>query len=108
MSPVRLSAVLTALLVGMIVPVAADDAHTITQIGRAFHPRETTIARGETLTFINRDDYIHQIYVKSSSMSFDSDEQPPGQNVSVTFPASGIFEVRCHIHPKMSLIVTVR
>jgi plastocyanin len=41
-------------------------------------------------------------------MSFDSDEQPPGQNVSVTFPASGIFEVRCHIHPKMSLIVTVR
>jgi hypothetical protein len=41
-------------------------------------------------------------------MSFDSDEQPPGQNVTLRFPVTGTFEVRCHIHPKMDLVVHVR
>ena len=84
---------------------SAQTSLTIVQMGRAFHPSEITIARGETLTFSNRDDFIHQIYIKSDSMTFDSNEQPPGQNVLLLFPAAGTFEVRCHIHPRMSLIV---
>ena len=86
----------------------ADDSHTIVQMSRSFHPGEITISHGEPLTFSNRDDFIHQIYVKSDSMSFDSNEQPPGQTVSVSFPTAGTFEVRCHIHPKMSLTVHVK
>lgn len=83
----------------------ADDGHTIVQQGRAFRPGEVTINHGDTLTFANQDEFIHQIYVKSDAMSFDSDEQPPGQSVQLKFPASGTFEVRCHIHPKMLLTV---
>jgi plastocyanin len=86
----------------------ADDAHTIVQNGRAFHPLEVTIAHGETLQFNNQDEFIHQIYVDSPAMTFDSAEQPPGQVVSVTFPQAGDFPVRCHIHPKMKLIVHVK
>ena len=86
----------------------ADDAHRIIQSGRAFHPLEVTIARGQALTFVNQDEFIHQIYVKSDQMNFDSDEQPPGQNVTVGFPTAGTFEVHCHIHPKMGLIVHVK
>jgi plastocyanin len=86
----------------------AEDSRAIVQMGRAFHPGETTIARGETLIFSNHDDFIHQIYVASNAMSFDSAEQSPGQNVEVTFPATGTFEVRCHIHPKMRLVVHVK
>jgi plastocyanin len=86
----------------------ADDSHMIVQMSRAFHPGEVTILRGEALVFSNRDDFIHQIYVKSDSMSFDSDEQPPGQNVSVSFPANGTFAVRCRIHPRMNLTVHVK
>jgi len=88
--------------------VHADDLHVVAQTGRMFHPGEISIRPGEWLTISNRDDFIHQIYVKSDAMNFDSDEQPPGQNVSVNFPAAGSFEVRCHIHPKMSLTVHVR
>ena len=40
-------------------------------------------------------------------MSFDSDEQPPGQAIEVNFPRVGTFPVRCHIHPKMLLVVHV-
>ena len=108
MNPLRLAAILAVVLAGAVTAASADDPHAIVQRGRAFHPGETTIEHGETLVFSNRDDFLHQIYVKSNFMSFDSDEQPPGQNVSVYFPVAGTFEVRCHIHPKMSLIVNVR
>ena len=80
----------------------------IVQIGRAFDPLEVTINHGDTLTFANRDEFIHQIFVKSDAMTFDSDEQSPGQDVQLKFPASGTFQVRCHIHPKMMLTVHVK
>ena len=87
---------------------AADEAHTIVQKGRAFHPGEVTINRGESLVFTNADDFIHQIYAQGSGFSFDSDEKNPGETITETFTASGTFEVHCHIHPKMKLIVHVR
>jgi plastocyanin len=86
----------------------ADDSNTIIQNGRAFHPGEITINAGQTLTFSNRDAFIHQIYVVGTPPLYDSDEQPPGQDIQVTFPTSGTFEVHCHIHPKMLLIVHVK
>lgn len=102
------AAALAALLATLAVAASADDGHTIVQNGRAFHPGEVTIGHGDTLTFANRDEFIHQIYVKSDQMNFDSDEQPPGQDVPLRFPTAGTFEVHCHIHPKMALIVHVR
>jgi plastocyanin len=99
-------ALIPALFFGSI--ALADDSHTIVQQGRAFHPGEVTINHGDALTFANQDEFIHQIYVKSDAMSFDSDEQPPGQAVQLKFPAAGTFEVKCHIHPKMLLTVHVK
>jgi plastocyanin len=85
-----------------------DDAHTIIQNGRAFHPVEITINHGESLSFSNQDDFIHQIYVDSPGFDYDSEEQPPGETLSIPFPAAGTFPVRCHIHPKMLLTVHVK
>lgn len=83
----------------------ADDAHTVVQQGRTFRPGEITINKGEALTFTNKDEFIHQIYVQGL---FDTDEKAPGQNITETFSEAGTFEVRCHIHPKMKLIVHVK
>jgi plastocyanin len=82
--------------------------HDIAQKGRAFSASSVDIARGDTLRFNNEDDFLHQIYVAAPNMSFESNEQPPGELVSVTFPNAGRYEVHCHIHPKMSLIVNVK
>jgi plastocyanin len=82
-----------------------EDAHTVVQQGRAFHPGEITINRGDTLTFTNNDEFIHQVYVAGL---FDSNEKAPGQNLTESFPEAGTFEVRCHIHPKMKLTVHVK
>jgi plastocyanin len=82
----------------------ADNAHVIVQKDRRFNPAEVTIRKGETLTFTNNDEFIHQIY---STGLFDSDERSPGQTLDESFAQSGTFEVHCHIHPKMKLVVHV-
>lgn len=95
------------LAIGLLAAGAAfgQDAHVVVQQGRAFHPGEITINRGESLTFTNNDEFIHQVYAEGL---FDSDERAPGQNLTESFTQSGTFEVRCHIHPKMKLVVHVK
>ena len=85
--------------------LAAAGDHVVSQKGRAFHPTDVTINRGETLTFTNEDSFIHQIYVDSL---FDSEEKAPGENLNETFPDTGTFQVRCHIHPTMRMTVHVK
>ena len=90
----------------LLIPVAAiaQDSRTIVQKGRRFIPTEVSINRGASLTFTNADEFIHQMYVDGL---FDSDERLPGQTLTEAFPKTGTFEVRCHIHPKMKLVVRV-
>ena len=97
-----------ATLLSCAAAVLADDANTIVQNGRAFHPNEITIAAGTTLDFSNQDDFLHQIYVDTEGFNYDSAEQEPGQVFHITFPTAGTFAVRCHIHPKMLLTVHVK
>jgi plastocyanin len=87
---------------------AGAAGYDIIQQGRAFDQKEITIAVGDTLHFNNNDEFIHQIYVKSDEFNFESAEQPPGEVVDVHFTKQGTFAVRCEIHPKMRLVVTVK
>jgi plastocyanin len=91
---------------GLVLAMGAASADAVVgQKNRAFRPTDVTINRGESVTFTNNDSYIHQIYVDGL---FDSDEKAPGENLNETFPASGTFQVRCHIHPTMRMTVHVR
>ena len=93
------------LLALALVPLAAHaEDHRVIQKGRHFTPPEITIKAGDSLTFTNDDEFIHQMY---SDGQFDSDERKPGQALTQVFPRAGTFEVRCHIHPKMKLVVHV-
>jgi plastocyanin len=85
-------------------PASAADI-VIVQKGRAFHPTEASIAVGDRLIFTNEDNYIHQIYVTGL---FDSDEKSPGENLNESFTRAGTFQVRCHIHPTMKMVVRVK
>ncbi len=94
------------LLLAQAIPAFAAD-HLIVQQGRRFHPGDITIAKGDTLTVTNNDQFIHQIFLNVSGFSFDTAEKSPGQNVTEAFTVAGTFQVRCHIHPKMLLTVHV-
>ena len=79
----------------------------VTQIKRTFSVRELHVQRGDVVRFSNADEFLHQIYIDSKNFKFSSKEQSPGETIDMTFPASGMLEVRCEIHPKMLLNVTV-
>ncbi len=80
----------------------------VSQRGRAFAQSALQIARGDTVRFLNEDQFVHQVYASAPSFSFDTVEKGPGEGVEVPFPVAGTFQVRCHIHPKMILTVDVR
>jgi plastocyanin len=96
-----------ALILLLTIPAVsfAQSTNTIVQKGRRFLPAEIAIRKGESITVTNDDEFIHQIY---SEGLFDTDEKRPGQNIVANFSRSGTFEVRCHIHPKMKLVVNVK
>jgi plastocyanin len=98
---------LCLLLLPLMTPLMTSGAFadaTVVQKGRRFNPGEITIPSGANLTFTNNDEFIHQIYVTGL---FDSDERVPGQTLVEAFPNAGTFEVHCHIHPRMKLVVRV-
>ena len=86
----------------------AGGLSVVSQKSRAFAMRDLQISRGDTVRFTNDDAFLHQVFVRSASMNYESAEQEPGQAVDVVFSAAGTFEVRCEIHPKMLLNVAVR
>lgn len=82
--------------------------HRVEQKGRAFSQPSIEIAIGDTISFSNDDEFLHQIYVRSDQFNFESAEQEPGETVDVRFTVPGSFAVQCEIHPKMRLAVTVK
>ena len=86
----------------------AKSVFSVSQKGRAFNLKELSIERGDMVNFVNDDEFIHQIFIDSRSFKFDSAESDPGHVIPVEFTAAGVFEVKCHIHPKMLLTVTVK
>ena len=106
MSPARI-ALLAALSVGPASLAAAAAPVVVNQLHRAFSVREVRIHRGEMVEINNTDEFLHHLYVASPTMTFNSGEQPPGRNVDIQFPVPGTFEVRCEIHPRMLLTVSV-
>jgi len=79
----------------------------ISQKGKVFSPGRVTIAVGTTLRIVNDDRVLHHVYIESPDFNYDSGEQPPGKTAAITFAKDGTFAVRCEIHPKMLLEVTV-
>jgi plastocyanin len=95
-------------VVWLTVSAAYAASFDISQMGRKFHPDTIEISVGDTLLIHNDDEFIHHIYVKSDDFNFDSTEQSPGETIPLKFTHAGEYVVRCEIHPKMQLTVTVK
>lgn len=101
-----LAVALTA-TIGFAVAVADDPAAIISQKGRHFTPGEVTIKRGQSVRFVNDDFYGHNVYSETDGSTFDIGLQPPGKERDVVLEQLGIVDVRCRIHPRMRLTITV-
>lgn len=85
---------------------AAD--RTIKQKNKEFSHKEITIAPGEKLVFQNDDDVTHNVFSVSKVNAFTIKVQKPSESSTVEFKEEGVTEVRCAIHPRMKLLVTVK
>ena len=85
--------------------LAAD--FRVGQKDQVFTPDTLTIAAGQSLNFVNDDDWDHNVYSDSDGNAFDIGLQTPGDDTSVVFDTPGQVLVLCRIHPKMRLKITV-
>lgn len=100
------AAAVAALMMGVAAAQAAEI--TVTQRGRKFVPNEVTIKVGDRIKFVNNDNITHNVHSMTKKHAFDIGGQKVGVVTSHTFTKPGIVKVRCAIHPKMKLIVTVK
>jgi len=70
-------------------------------------PKEITIKAGEPLFIINEEKKItHNVYDETDG-SWVLKKQKPGGTAYTTFSKPGVHKLRCAIHPKMKVSVTV-
>jgi plastocyanin len=100
-------AVVTALALAVTVAAAALAETEVTQRGKKFLPNEVTIEAGDSVRFINDDNVTHNVHSVTNGHEFDIGGQKVGVATSHTFAEPGKVTVRCAIHPKMKLTVTV-
>lgn len=80
----------------------------VSQRNRSFQPAAVTIGAGHVLRILNDDgELLHHVQV-TEGFRFDSGEQEPGRTIEIRFPGAGTYTVRCAIHPRMRLAVTVQ
>ena len=97
-------AALTGAALGSATAIAAA-GHVVSQKGKAFSMSTLSISIGDTVTFRNDDKVKHNILIKD--IDFNSGIQEQGVSSDATFKSAGKFTVRCGIHPKMKMTVTV-
>ena len=98
-----------AVMAGGIAVLRAAHTVGVSQKDRMFQPGALTLDRGDLVEMVNDDaPLLHHAYVATPEFSFDSGEQLPGTRTEIRFTVPGTFTVRCAIHPKMHLYVTVR
>ncbi|MGB0632183.1 MAG: cupredoxin domain-containing protein [Alphaproteobacteria bacterium] len=79
----------------------------VTQKAKKFDQKKVEISKGDSIKFVNADSIAHNIHA-SGAGKFDLGVQKPGAASSQAFAAAGNYKIRCAIHPKMKLKVTVK
>jgi plastocyanin len=85
------------------VPPGSAEVRIVDDDANGFQPGTITIARGDTVTFVNLDDDAHT----ATGAGFDTGIFQPGQLVTVTFDEAGAFPYACQIHPVMTGVIEV-
>jgi plastocyanin len=84
----------------------ASAANTIEMDGTGFVPSELTVTVGETVTWVNRDPFPHN--VTSAAGHFSSHDMQPDQQWQFTPQVEGRFPYVCTLHPGMAGTLIVR
>lgn len=98
---------LAALPLGMVFarPSKAATTHTVRIKGFAFQPSKLSIAKGDTIKFMNNDNATHT--ATDRDKSWDTGKIRGKKSKEVTFDSAGSFDYFCRYHPAMKGKITV-
>ncbi|MFK7873825.1 MAG: plastocyanin/azurin family copper-binding protein [Oligoflexales bacterium] len=85
--------------------------HLVSQKGKAFDKSDLSIKVGDSIKFINEDDTAHHLMYKIDGKRFSHKQKNgdvEGSAVVQNFSTAGDYTIRCAIHPKMKLKLTVQ
>jgi plastocyanin len=71
-----------------------------------YAPREIAVAKGTTVTFVNRGKEFHTITADAESRPFDLSIDV-NMSGTITFDTVGVFAYHCGVHPQMKGVVRV-
>lgn len=80
----------------------------ITQVDKQFSPENVTASVGDVIVFRNSDKVAHNVHSTSAGHRFNLGLQKPGDETRLELAADGTIAIRCAVHPKMKLTVTVK
>ena len=92
---------------GVLAQSVTDDVITISQKRRKYAPGAVTIKPGDTLRIINDDIFLHHAFIDSDLLQYDSGSMEEGERRDIQFTEVGAYQIKCAIHPRMRLDVTV-
>ncbi len=79
----------------------------ITQKDRKFVPELVAITKGDSVSFPNSDGFLHNVFSESAARKFDLGSFKKNDVKDKDFPATGVVEVYCNIHPEMAATILV-
>ena len=86
-------------------PDDLPDGPVVTIDNLRFTPSDIRVRRGQTITWVNRDDFVHT--ATEDNGAFDTGNMAPGERKTVTFDDAGTFGYYCTPHPFMKATVVV-
>ena len=91
-------------------PAPANEVQVVEPAGRpndwTYAPKELAVARGTTVTFVNRGKEFHTITSDDAGRPFDV-SIATNQTGTITFDKVGTFAYHCGVHPQMKGVVRV-
>lgn len=96
-------------VVGVPEPVAPRPGPNVTveQKGRKFVPDLVAITVGDKVSFPNSDPFLHNVFSQAGPRKFDLGSFKKGDTKEKEFPAPGVVDVYCNIHPEMAATILV-
>ncbi|HSD91047.1 MAG TPA: carboxypeptidase regulatory-like domain-containing protein [Kofleriaceae bacterium] len=82
-------------------------AAQIAQKGRRFVPDLVAVTVGQSVSFPNQDNFLHNVFSQSTARKFDLGSFKKGDAKEKSFPNPGVVDVYCNIHPEMAATILV-
>jgi len=97
-----------ATTVAVSIGLAMAGEAVVAQKDKKFGKDAIAVGVGDTVKFVNEDSVAHNVHSRGAAETFDLGVQKPGETSGHTFSKPGTYKVRCAIHPKMKLDITVK